>query len=174
MPGGRFAPSDVTGKILTQWNERESTRRQSWPCRSIGRPGRIVMISTSAAGFRSVNASRSTLITSSRTTLGKAQSANKCAWTHTQCLLLSVVSAVQEENIPQSPGMACGLQAHSWAWTPVPPWSRRLPEVCNMPESGDVIALRSSGSRNLWWSPAASWQSHQGTSAAYSWYHRGG
>ena len=26
MPGGRFAPSDVTGKILTQWNERESTR----------------------------------------------------------------------------------------------------------------------------------------------------
>jgi len=49
---------------------------------------------------------------------------------------LSVVSAVQEENIPQSPGMACGLQAHSWAWTPVPPWSRRLPEVCNMPESG--------------------------------------
>jgi hypothetical protein len=27
---------DVTGEICTRWNERESTWRKSWPCRSRG------------------------------------------------------------------------------------------------------------------------------------------
>jgi hypothetical protein len=28
--------TDVTGEICTRWNERESTWRKSWPCRSRG------------------------------------------------------------------------------------------------------------------------------------------
>jgi TolB-like protein/DNA-binding winged helix-turn-helix (wHTH) protein len=32
----RVASADVTGEICTRWNERESTWRKSWPCRSRG------------------------------------------------------------------------------------------------------------------------------------------